>query len=425
MALPKRRITVLVTSHAVFRALCRSIAQGDIVRILFVGLPESIHTVRWIEQINDHGWDVHFFPVTAAALHPAFKNITVYRMSSARASGLDPSVRIRGLWPLGKGASRLTGMVDSAAWLARIIRWLKPDIVHSLGIQTGGYLTLEAKTLLRHRFPSWIVANWGSDIYLFGRLSEHAGRIRAVLAACDYYQAECHRDVELGRGFGFRGGILPVLPVTGGLAIEPARRLRHSGSTSARRLIVLKGYQHFAGRALVGIRAIELCADALAGYRIGVYLASPEVKIAVELLAQTTGLPIEIITHGSHEDMLRLHGRARVSIGLSISDSISTSVLEAMTMGSFPIQSHTGCANEWFRDGEGGLLVHPEDPEGVASAIRRAIADDALVDRAAEINGQVVAERLDHAVVRPQVIAMYNRVFAERGGGARASADTD
>ncbi len=394
------------------------------MRILFVGLPESIHTVRWIEQISDQGWDIHFFPVTSAALHPMFRNITVYRMSAARAPGLDPSVRVRGLWPLRKGAARLTSMVDNAAWLARIIRWLKPDIVHSLGIQHGGYPALDAKVLLKRRFPPWIVANWGSDVYLFGRLAEHAERIRAVLSSCDYYQAECHRDVDLGRRFDFQGEILPVLPVTGGLDIEPARRLRHPGPTSERRLIAVKGYQHFAGRALVGLRAIELCADALAGYRIAVYLASPEVRIAAELLAQNTGLPIEIIPHGSHEDMLRLHGLARISIGLSISDSISTSVLEAMTMGSFPIQSHTGCANEWFRDGEGGVLVHPEDPEGVASAIRRAIADDALVDRAAEINGQVVAERLDHAVVRPQVIAMYNRVFAEKGG-ARASADTD
>ena len=85
-------------------------------------------------------------------------------------------------------------------------------------------------------------------------------------------------------------------------------------------------------------------------------------------------------------------------------------------MGSFPIQSHTSCADEWFRDGEGGLLVHPEDPEGVAAALRRAVTDDALVDRAAEINAATVATRLDEAVVRPQVVAMYNRVYAEAGG---------
>ncbi len=386
------------------------------MRILFVGLPESIHAVRWIEQISDQGWDIHFFPVTATELHPAFKNITVYRMSAARSAGLDPSVRVRGLWPLRKGAPRLTGMVDSAAWLARIIRWLKPDIVHSLGIQHGGYPVLSAKALLGNHFPRWIVANWGSDIYLFGRLAEHTDHIRAVLSSCDYYQAECQRDVALGRAFGFQGETLPVLPVTGGLDVKRAQQFRQPGPTSARRLIAVKGYQHFAGRALVALRAIEHCADMLADYRVAIYSAPLEIRIAAELLAQATNLSIKIVPQGGHEEMLRLHGEARISIGLSISDSISTSVLEAMTMGSFPIQSYTGCAEEWFRDGETGLLVHPENPEGVATAIRRAIADNVLVDRAAEINLHTVTERLDHAVVRPQVVAMYKRVFAGGGG---------
>ena len=42
--------------------------------------------------------------------------------------------------------------------------------------------------------------------------------------------------------------------------------------------------------------------------------------------------------------------------------------------------------------------------------VRRAVTDDALVDRAAEINAQLAAERLDHSVIQPQVIEMYERV---------------
>jgi glycosyltransferase involved in cell wall biosynthesis len=105
--------------------------------------------------------------------------------------------------------------------------------------------------------------------------------------------------------------------------------------------------------------------------------------------------------------MLRLHGRARVSIGLSISDAISTSLLEAMLMGSFPIQSHTACADEWLRHGEGGWLVHPEDPAAVADGLRRALTDDALVDRAADLNAAVARERLDAGPIRERVVAAY------------------
>jgi glycosyltransferase involved in cell wall biosynthesis len=403
------------------------------MRILFVAMPDSVHTARWITQLSDQGWDLHLFPVYDAPPHPLLRNVTVYSLSSYRPPGLDRSVRLRGFWPLRRGAWWLSRQLRRlfprwgarGLWLAHLIRWLKPDMIHSQEIQHAGYLTLEARERLAGRFPPWIVANWGSDIYLFGRLSEHVDRIRAVMAACDYYHCECHRDVPLARDYGFRGTALPVCPVSGGVDLAEMRPFRQAGPTSARRLIALKGYQTWAGRALVGLRAIELCADVLKGYRVVIYLATPDVALAAELVAKATGIPIEVDSHEHRrmprEDILRMHGRARVSIGLSISDAISTSFLEAMIMGSFPIQSNTGCANEWATDGEGALLVHPEDPGAVAAALRRAVADDSLVDRAAEINAKVVSERLDYAKIKSQAVAIYQRVAEETGAkrGAR------
>ena len=111
--------------------------------------------------------------------------------------------------------------------------------------------------------------------------------------------------------------------------------------------------------------------------------------------------------------MLHLFGRARVYIGSSISDAISTSLLEAIVMGAFPIQSCTACAEEWIVDGEMGFIVPPEDPEPIAEAIRRAVSDDKLVDRAAELNAQLAKKRIDRAVIRPQVIAMYEKVAGD------------
>ncbi len=410
--------------EASFSLILSKITLSDIfkekragLRILFVGLPDSIHTARWINQLFDQGWDNHLFPAGSGVLRPDinFKNVTIYGVSSFRPKELDRTARVKGLWPLRKGASTLNHKAGRfySGWLASLIRWLKPDIVHSLEFQHAGYLTLEAKNRFKGSFPPWIVSNWGSDIYLFGRLAEHVEKIRGVLSACDYYHSECQRDVGLAREFGFAGEVLPVLPGAGGLDVAQIQQFRQPGLTSARRLIALKGYQHWAGRALVGLRAIELCADVLKGYRVAIYLTSPDVKIAAELVSQSTGIPIDLIPLCPHEDILKLHGQARISIGLSISDALSTSAVEAIAMGSFPIQSNTSCIDEWLTDGESALLVNPEDPHEVAMAIRRAVSDDELVNHAAHINSQVVAERLDYAVVQPQVIAMYRKVAAE------------
>jgi glycosyltransferase involved in cell wall biosynthesis len=399
------------------------------LRILFVAMPNSVHTGRWINQVSDNRWDIHLFPSidlfssAPERIHPNLRNVTVYGVSASRPEGLDPSVRLRGAWPLRRGSGLINYLAlryqtpsFSPRRLAGLIRWLKPNIVHSMEIQHAGYLTLAAREILKGKFPPWIVSNWGSDIYLYGRLSKHQEKIKAVMSACDYYHAGCHRDVGLARKLGFNGEVLPVLPVPGGFDIERARRFRQPGPTSARRLIALKGYQGWVHRALVGLRAIELCTKLLKekGYRIAIYLANSDTEIAAELLAKSSGLPIDIVPRVPHEQMLRLHGRARVSIGLSISDALSTSALEALVMGSFPIQSNTSCLGELIRDGQSGMLVHPEDPEAVAAALRRAVTDDELVDRAAEINARIAAEHLDQLVIRPQVVKVYDRIAARQ-----------
>jgi len=392
------------------------------MRILFVALPESVHTARWINQLADQGWDIHLFAARYGFPHQALRNVTIHTISFHRPPGLDPSVRIIAPWPWFHGTGVWYQLIRDAKfarrlqvlWLVWVIRWLKPDIVHSLEFQEAGYLALEAQQVLGKRFPPWIVTNWGSDLYLFGRLAVHIPRIKAVLAICDYYSCECHRDVELALEMGLRGEVLPVFPNTGGFDLSCTAGFRQPGPTSLRKLILLKGYQHFAGRALVGLRAIEMCADQLQGYRVAIYLASNEVKIAAELVAHATGLEIDIILPCPHDDMLRLYGRARIYLGLSISDAISTSLLEAMVMGCFPIQSCTACADEWITDGETGFIVPPEDPAVIATALRRAVSDDQLVDNAAERNAVVSQERLSVDTIRPQAVAIYETVVGRK-----------
>ena len=179
---------------------------------------------------------------------------------------------------------------------------------------------------------------------------------------------------------------------------------------------MLKGYQGWAGRALVGIRALERCSDLLSGYHIVVYTASgTDIEIASKLFSIGANVDLTILPPGqTHETIMRYHGMARISIGLSISDAISTSFLEAIAMGSFPIQSNTACAEEWIIDGRTGIIVPSEDPEIIESAIRRALSDDEMVDRAAEENWQTVVERLDHNKVKNIAIGMYEKVFNEQ-----------
>ncbi len=390
------------------------------MRILLVAMSNSIHTARWIKQFEGQGWDVHLFPsVDVADVHPELAGVTVHHSVYGRQR--NQAVRYRGVpvqsYFLGLAGRAVLGRVSGedyrARQLAKLIERLKPDIVHSLEIQHAGYLTLEAKKLVKGQFPKWIVTNWGSDIYLFGQLAAHAKKITDVLRQCDYYSCECERDVGLAQKHGLKSPALPVFPNTGGFDLEAVRKLRSPGPVSKRRLIMLKGYQDWFGRALFALRALEQAADVLKGYEIVIYAAHTDsgVPMAAELFTIRTGIPTRIIPRGTaNKEILALHGQARISIGASISDAISTSFLEALVMGSFPIQSNTACANEWVTDGVTGFIVPPEDPAAIEQAIRKAVTDDKLVEEAAKRNWTTAQERLDQKIITPKVLEFYKTV---------------
>jgi glycosyltransferase involved in cell wall biosynthesis len=398
------------------------------LRILFVARPYAIHTSRWINQVADQGWDLHLFPSSESPPHTGYRNLTIYYVERNPRVQLHDSVKTRVLWPLIHGGSRVRSLAgrlppkwtDRAEWLARIIRRTKPDIVHALEFQEAAYLVVRARALLQPgEFPPLIVSNWGSDIYLYGPMPDHTDKIRQVLKAADYYGAECERDVTLAHEYGFTGTAWPVLPAAGGFDIENMRQYAQPGPTSQRRVIALKGYQHWAGRSLFGLRALELCADVLRqrDFSVAVYsIYNPDVHLAVARAAHRTGLRFETMAHESREDVLRVQGRARVSIGLSISDGLSTSALEAVIMGAFPVQSDTSCLCELLRCGEVALMVPPEDPAEIAAAITRAATDDELVDRAAEANAQMARARLSASVIQPRVVQLYEQIAAGHQG---------
>jgi hypothetical protein len=392
------------------------------MKILVVGMSNSIHTARWLAMLDGAGWEIHLFPSLDLSVHSAVHGVSVHNLGFSHIAGRDelaPEGSVA--WTRFKGVQTAFQFLDKTLerrrpgwrerWLASTIRSLRPDVVHSLEIQGAGYLVHDAMLTLEGARPRWMVSNWGSDIYLFGRFPEHQARISQVLRSCDFYLCECHRDVALAEGLGLeRAKVLGVIPNAGGLDVKAVRNMT-TGPTSERRLILVKGYQDWAGRSLVALAALGMCVDALNGYGVVVYLASRDVELAARLLGANSGLDVDIVPRCSHEEMLRWYGRARIYIGLSISDAISTSLTEAMALGAFPIQSCTACADEWIDDGVSGFIVPPEDPHKVAEAIQKAIADDALVDNAARENWKTVQARLSSVAVRDQVLMAYRRVM--------------
>lgn len=382
------------------------------MRLLVVAFTGSVHAARYLQLLEGSGWEVHVFdPLIHARPHPELPPVTLH--TAPRCDEPPPGVRlVRGSEQEG------IGFAGRAAHLGRLLDELAPDLLHTHEIQHSAAVADRVRRDRGGLPVPWLVTNWGSDLFWFGRSASHRPLIRSVLSGCDHYGAECHRDVALARAFGLRGDVVGVWPVTGGLDIDQAAALRAPGPVSARRTLVVKGVgaQTPWGRAEVALDAVGRCADLLDGWELCSYQLDDALETPFAAAAEQAGMRYtQLSTHAAresaHDALLAMHGRARVSLALNRSDGLSTSFLEALAMGSFPVQSDGSCGRELTPHGRGALFVDRDaDAATIAAALRRALTDDALVDGAAELNAQVAAVHLDRRRVRPRILDMYERI---------------
>jgi glycosyltransferase involved in cell wall biosynthesis len=88
-------------------------------------------------------------------------------------------------------------------------------------------------------------------------------------------------------------------------------------------------------------------------------------------------------------------------------DGIPNVMVEAMAAGLPVVSTAVSGIPELIRDGENGLLVPPEDPGALASALLRLASDVSLRDRLAAAGRETVAERFDGDVLARRMAGLF------------------
>jgi hypothetical protein len=335
-------------------------------KILVIGMFDSIHLARWLSQFKDQEIEFVLFPSKKFKyinfeLSELFQSENVANFSVAK-----PYFYFKYL-----------GFVDFI--LCTLFRKLKVDIkrlllryclstssfeyVHAIEIQGAGYLYASLpKTILDRN--TLILTNYGSDISFYRNFSDHRMKISSVLSIAKLYSAECQRDYEMALSMGFVGKFLPCIPNAGGFT-DQTFDLNVIPSED-RNLIVAKCYGGDFGLG-------GLVIDALSDYLV----AKPEIKIIIysvtdDLLEKSNkfrnAFPTQVSIFRVREKiprslLLTYLSKARIYIGASRSDGISTSFLEALCLGAYPIQTNTSCAGEWVNLGFSGSIIEPTSVE--------------------------------------------------------------
>ena len=371
-------------------------------RVLAIGMYDSIHFARWLELFQHEDIDFLLFPSSPhRRIHSGLQELL--KSAGPASYRFAPSTRFTGLplWVL----DRIFSNYFRSVFLSVLIRSFAPHIVHALELQNAGYLAARSFQSLGSPKPVLIATNYGSDIFWFSRKTRHEKRLMGLLAKVDRYAAECNRDVLLAKELGFGGEVLPVQPNAGGfdrslLDREPLRQ-------NDRKIVMVKGYHGWVGRAHIAIQALESISTELADYEIAVYSCNLSTKRLARKMAKRTGLNVTAYSKGalSHDDMVEKFSRSIIYVGLSLSDGVSTSMLEAMAMGAIPVQTNTACCDEWFSDT--GVAIRNLTVQDVALGIQKAIGLALTTDSAIK-NRETIRARASREEIAKQALTFYH-----------------
>ncbi len=383
-------------------------------RILIIGMADSVHVARWLEiAINDDVLDVLFIPTSPhRSIHPSIKS----RMTRDSNFVMHPFLKLMSLpiWVLDRGFGFRDGI--RAAFIERAVRTFKPDLIHIMETQNGGYPFSKAYqklALQRNYLPPSMLTLFGSDLFWYKNFPSHVQRIRTVLQQVQIISAECARDLQLATEFGFTGSFLPLIPVAGGLPTNSIGEPDTLEMLVNRKSIAVKGYGGKWGLGFIAVDVLAKLHEELRGYKIEVFSASASVsRIAKRKFSQAG---IQHVIHNkfslSHSDVLRLYRRSRIYIGLSRSDGLPASLLEAMSQGCFPIQSATACFQGWVEPDTSGTILLDTSHSQVEQAIRKALVNDAFILEAQKSNIQTILKKYSSSTLLRSRDFSYSRII--------------
>jgi hypothetical protein len=378
-------------------------------KVLVVCMMNSVHSAKWLALFKDAEIDFYIFPSTYfRSVHPILNRLII---STNKATyNIESNLGLPGYWDYAQ--EKIIRLVlprfSRKRRLDRFINSVSPEIIHALEFQHSAYLCADVIDPFGKKFDL-IVTNWGSDIYHFMNLSQHDMKIRRVLALADKYSAECARDLSLATKLGFKGKFLPIIPNAGGFASEEI--LQQRSKTSSRKQIVVKGYGGYFGRVQLVIEALYSILDDFPEITVFFFSATQDVYFQINTLRERYADRVNYSTYKkplSQRDIQRKFSDSRVYIGCSISDGISTSFLDSIISGTYPIQTSTSCANEWIKKGAIASLVDL-NVEEIGSAIRSALVNDDLVNYAQAKNFEVSKRFLQQNIILEQALTFYSQ----------------
>lgn len=377
-------------------------------KILVIGMFDSIHLVRWLSQFKNENIDFILFP------SKKFKYVN-FDLLNLMNSQKNANYRFAKPYFVFKyigfidyflvSIFKLVRLNLKLIFLRRIIHKNIFIYTHAIELQGAAYLYDLLPEQIQDR-TSLIVTNYGSDIQYFRNIPEHQDKIRSVLSKADFYSAECQRDYEYALKLGFKGKFLPCIPNAGGFGHEIYEL--NLMPSAERNFIMAKCYGGTFGLGGLIIDALERFLQNNPDVKIVMHSVTDDLLKKSKILR--SAFPNQVAIYRVRDKIPRYKildylAKSRIYIGASKSDGISTSFLEALCLGAFPIQTDTSCASEWIDLGFFGSIIRPDTSE-IFTAINESYFDKELENKRMQ-NLENAKQYLAYDLIQSQAIKFY------------------
>jgi glycosyltransferase involved in cell wall biosynthesis len=314
-------------------------------KLLVIADASAVHTERWCRYFIDKGVEVALF-----SLEPKTISFT--------------GRFIQGTRPTGVGAfDYLLALPKYKA----ILKEFQPDIVNPHYVVSYGWIASF------FRQCPIVATAWGSDLLLLPQKSVvHRMRISRALKKADYCTVDNQNLSDAAAKFTTKDKIVRVLMGVDRAFFESGEKTEFP-QKGCIRIIAPRGLQQvYDPRTIVA--AVELLKDK-ANIKLDLLGDEPEATtISAEIKKRAVSDLISVRPLLKHREFVSSLKNYDIYLSASLSDSTSVALLEAMTVGLFPVVSSIEGNREWITDGVNGVMFEPGSFQSLADTLPRAMA---------------------------------------------------
>lgn len=376
------------------------------MRICYIADAPSIHTQRWVRYFADKGHEIHLIspePFEGDFRSDEVGNIALYLLKRVR-----PRIRIIRI---------ISVLIDTLYLIVqtrKLVRKIKPDILHSHYISDNGFLAAMTG------FHPLVLSAWGSDILIDSQRYPWPGALikytlrKAALIFVDSNELR-EKTVNLGAfpekvqvaqwGVDFQ----QFNPTINGAGIREQLNLGNCPTVIIVRPLIPRSNIECL------ISSIPFVLSAVPDAKF-IIKGSGVLKKDLEEMADREGArsATRFVGKTTHDEIAQYLNASDVFVSTSLSDSTPVALLEAMACSLPVIVTALPSHREWVFNDWNGCVVPTRDPETLASKIVALLNDPGKRRLFGERSFEMVKEKADHFEHMKRIDDFYQELLGKK-----------